>query len=178
MNNSARIILIGANGSGKSTLGRELARLLSIAHFDAEDYYFYKTDVPYTVERPPIERNSMLFTDMYKCGSYVVSGDVSGWDDKFLSLFELAVLLSAPVDVRMRRIEEREFTRWGERVNPDGDMYESQMRFREFAKTRDIGALEQAALRYRCPIIRLDNAGGLRDAVETIITELKLRGVI
>jgi adenylate kinase family enzyme len=37
------IILLGANGSGKSTLGRELARALNFAHFDVEDYWFYKT---------------------------------------------------------------------------------------------------------------------------------------
>jgi adenylate kinase family enzyme len=39
------IILLGANGSGKSTLGRELACELNSAHFDAEDYWFYKTDI-------------------------------------------------------------------------------------------------------------------------------------
>lgn len=39
------IIILGANGSGKSTLGRELARVLNFAHFDAEDYHWLKTDM-------------------------------------------------------------------------------------------------------------------------------------
>ena len=64
------IILLGANGSGKSTLGRELARALNFAHFDVEDYWFYKTDIPYTAIRPQEERNDMLLTDMKKHDSF------------------------------------------------------------------------------------------------------------
>jgi len=48
--------LLGANGSGKSAIGRELACMLNSAHFDAEDYWFYKTDIPYTAIRPQEER--------------------------------------------------------------------------------------------------------------------------
>jgi len=65
------IIILGANGSGKSTLGRELARVLNFAHFDVEDYWFYKTNIPY---------------------------------------------LTAPIEIRMKRIDHREYARWGDRV--------------------------------------------------------------
>ena len=120
MTNPHGIILLGANGSGKSTLGRELARLLNFAHLDVEDYYFYKTDVPYTSERLHNERNELMLSDMKKHGSFVVSGDIFGWGDEFLPMFDLTVLLKAPKDVRMKRIEEREFARWGDRVQVGG----------------------------------------------------------
>ncbi|MDR7855204.1 shikimate kinase [Tissierella sp.] len=45
------IIVFGANGSGKSTLGRELANLLNFKYMDIEDYHFYKSKIPYTLER-------------------------------------------------------------------------------------------------------------------------------
>ena len=102
------IVLLGANGSGKSTLGRELARLLNFAHLDAEEYYFYKTDIPYTSERPHHERNELMLADMKKYGSFVVSGDISGWSDDFLPLFDLAVFLKAPKDMRMKNIDVAE----------------------------------------------------------------------
>lgn len=108
------IILLGANGSGKSTLGSELARAMNFAHFDVEDYYFYKTDVPYTALRPQEERNEMLLLDMKNHSSFVVSGDISGWSDEFLTMFDLAVFLTAPTDIRMKRIESREYARWGD----------------------------------------------------------------
>jgi adenylate kinase family enzyme len=65
------IILLGANGSGKSTLGRELSRALNFAHLDVEDYWFYKTDIPYTAIRQPVERNEMLLSDMKEHGLFV-----------------------------------------------------------------------------------------------------------
>jgi len=62
------IILLGAKGSGKSTLGRELARALNFAHFDVEDYWFYKTDIPYTAIRSQEERNEMLLSKIVTGG--------------------------------------------------------------------------------------------------------------
>lgn len=162
------IILLGANGSGKSTLGRELACALNFAHFDVEDYWFHKTDIPYTAIRPQDERNEMLLSDMKKHGSFVVSGDVSGWSDELLTMFDLAVFLTAPTETRMKRIENREYGRWGDRVLEGGDMYESQRKFREFAATRDVGLLEQAASLYLCPILRVDGTKPLSELVHDI----------
>ncbi len=162
------IILLGANGSGKSTLGSELARAMNFAHFDVEDYYFYKTDVPYTALRPQEERNEMLLLDMKNHSSFVVSGDISGWSDEFLTMFDLAVFLTAPTDIRMKRIESREYARWGDRVYVGGDMYESQKRFREFAATRVVCLLEQRALRYSCPVLHIDGTQDIHDTIKLI----------
>lgn len=164
------IILLGANGSGKSTLGRELARVLNIAHFDAEDYWFNKTDIPYSAIRPARERNEMLLTDMKKHGSFVVSGDISGWGNEFLTKFELAVFLTAPTEIRLKRIEEREYTRWGDRVCEGCDMYESHREFLAFAAARDVGLLEQAASLYLCPILRVDGTQKLYE-ITTFVAE-------
>lgn len=166
------IILLGANGSGKSTLGRELARVLNIAHFDVEDYWFYKTDIPYTAIRPQEERNEMLLSDMKKHGSFVVSGDISGWGNEFLTMFDLAVFLTAPTEIRMKRIENREYVRWGDRVCEGGDMYESQRKFQEFASMRNVGLLEQSALKYSCPVLRVDSTKALKETTDEILTRI------
>ena len=171
---SQGIIFLGANGSGKSTLGRELANVMNFAHFDVEDYWFYKSDIPYTAIRPQKERNEMLLADMKKQGSFVVSGDISGWDDDFLTMFDLAVFLTAPIEIRMKRIENREYARWGDRVHECGDMYESQKKFREFAATRDVGLLEQRALRYSCPILRVDGTRTMKEIIDEILASINL----
>lgn len=169
-----RIILLGANGSGKSTLGRELARMLNFAHFDVEDYWFYKTDIPYTAVRPLEERNTMLLSDMKKHGSFVVSGDLSGWGNEFLTLFDLAIFLTAPVTVRLQRIKNREHKRWGERVSEGGDMYESQRKFREFAAGRDVDLLEKRSLQYACPILHIDAAQDLFEMIKLINQQFRI----
>jgi hypothetical protein len=86
----------------------------------------------------------------------VVSCDISGWSDEFLTMFDLAVFLTVPTMIRMKRIENREHARWGDRVCEGGDMYASQKKFREFAFTRDVRLLEQSALKYSCPVFRVD----------------------
>lgn len=168
MSRPHRIILLGANGSGKSTLGRALACQFCIAHFDVEDYWFYQTEVPYTSIRPAGERNEMLLADLVKSNACVVSGDVSGWHDAFLSMFDLVVLLTAPLEIRLKRIEAREQTRWGSRVCEGGDMYESTRQFMAFVAARDVGLLEKNATLYGCPILHLDGTNDLETSVRQI----------
>lgn len=165
-----RIILLGANGSGKSALGNELARILGFAHFDAEDYWFYKTHIPYTAIRPQEERNEMLLKDMKKHRSFVISSDVSDWSDEFLTMFDLAVFLKASVEIRTKRIEDREYARWGDRVCEGGDMYAQQKKFREYAASRDVGLVEQKALKYSCPLIYLDSTKTLTELAGEILS--------
>lgn len=170
MGKSQCIILLGANGSGKSTLGREIASILNIAYFDVEDYWFLTTDIPYTDIRPQEERNEMLLSDMKRSDSFVVSGDISGWGNEFLTMFDIAVFLTATTEVRKKRIESRENERWGNRVCEGGDMYESQKTFREFAATRNVGLLEQRAIKYLCPLIRIDGTKTPKEIVDEILT--------
>ena len=164
------IIILGANGSGKSTLGRELAHVLYFAHFNEEDYYFYPADIPYTAMRSVAERNEMLLSDIKKYGSYVMSGDISGWDEKFVTMFDLVIFLSVPTDIRLKRIENREYERWGDRVRKGGDMYEQRQQFRKFAASRDIPQLEQRASLYSCPILRIDGTKTLKENIDEILT--------
>ena len=163
------IILLGANGSGKSTLGHELGCVLNFAHFDVEEYYFYKTNIPYTAMRPEKERREMLLSDIRKHGNFIVSGDISDWGDEFLTVFDLAVFLTAPKEIRIKRIENREYKRWGDRVLAGGDMYESQMEFRQFAALRDVALIEQRASMYACPIIHVDGTVDLQTNAANIV---------
>lgn len=41
-------IYFGASGSGTTTLGKELATEMGYHHFDADDFYWEQTDIPYT----------------------------------------------------------------------------------------------------------------------------------
>lgn len=164
------IIILGANGSGKTTLGRELARVLNFAQIDVEEYYFYQTDIPYTALRPTEERNEMLLSNMKKHGSFVMSGDISGWGQEFITGFDLVIFLTAPTDIRLKRIEKRENERWGDRVRQGGDMHDSQQKFREFAASRDIPQLEQKASLYSCPILRVDSTKTLKKNIDEILT--------
>ena len=73
MKNPQGILIFGANGSGKSTLGLELARLLDYKHMDIEEYYFIKSDIPYTISRTKEEVIKLLYNDIINYINFVIS---------------------------------------------------------------------------------------------------------
>lgn len=103
------IIVFGANGSGKSTLGRELANILNFKHMDIEDYHFEKSEIPYTVERSHEDCLNLMLADIKKHHSFVISAVTGDFGDTIPQLYELAVFILAPIELRIKRIEQREY---------------------------------------------------------------------
>lgn len=162
------IIIIGLNGSGKSTVCRELAHLLNYKRMDVEDYYFLASEIPYTVSRTHEEVQQMIIDDIAKFHNYVLCSVNCNWDSKITDTFRLAVLLFAPLTVRMERIKQREVTRFGERVLEGGDMYESQKRFHAFVASRSPEDVKERTKALKCPILDIDATLPVHKIVENI----------
>ena len=167
------IIVFGANGSGKTTLGRELARILNFKHMDIEDYYFMESEIPYTNARSRDECINLMLADIEKHGSFVISAVDGDFGEKITSMYELAVYITAPLDVRMKRIEQREYDKFGNRVREGGDMYEQQLKFRDFVASRDISRIEQWGETLTCPVIRIDGTIDWRENTANIAEKWK-----
>ena len=108
-------------------------------HFDADDYYWQQTDPPYILKRPPEERVRALVRDMSGADEWVLSGSVVSWGDAFIPLFSLAIFVTLPHEVRVRRLERREKERYGSRIGVDGDMYVQSQAFLAWAAQYDEG---------------------------------------
>jgi hypothetical protein len=67
----------------------------------------------------------------------VICGSLCGWGDVFIPTFDLVVFLYTPADIRIDRLERREYERFGNRICEGGDMYEEHARFIEWSKTYD-----------------------------------------
>ncbi len=150
------IIVFGANGSGKTTLGRELARILQFKHMDIEDYHFQESEIPYAVERTREECLSLMLADIQKYGAFVISAVTGDFGDEILQMYELALWISAPKELRLKRVEHRAHAQHGERIRPRGDMYEQQMQFMSFVAARSLSKIEQWAQTLLCPVIHVD----------------------
>lgn len=162
------IIVFGANGSGKSTLGRELARILNFKYMDIEDYHFIKSEIPYTVERPYEDCLNLMLADIEKYRSFVISAVTGDFGDIIPQLYELAVFISAPVELRIKRIEQRAYELHGERVRKGGDMYEQHLKFANFVASRSLSRIEQWAETLVCPVIRIDGTNDWRTNAASI----------
>jgi len=170
------IHILGASGSGTSTLGKALSERFGCAWIDTDSIYWEQTDPPFQVSRPFGERVRMIEEAMRANPRCVISGWMGSAGDAFLSRFNLIIWLHVPTELRIRRLRAREATRFGLRILPGGDMYETHQAFLDYAGQYDEGGmdirsyarqkkwLEQAA----CPMLELDGARGLEELVAEV----------
>jgi len=172
---SRGLIINGAAGTGKTTLGKEVAARLGFKHMDLDDYYFSR-ESEFAGLRPRAEIIQLLQDDLNKHPHFVMSGSIGSilWD--FVNpLFNLAILLSAPTDLRVQRITARAYERFGNRALEGGDLYDNHQQFYEQTKQYDTGfhsvsreRHEKWASELECPVLRLDGALPIADNVEII----------
>ncbi len=132
------IHIYGASGSGTSTLGRKICDELGFTFMDTDDYFWL---TKYTVKRRKEERLALMKQDISNAENVVISGSIAGWGDELISLFTLAIRLETNTDIRIERIKNREKEKFGERITPGGDMYESHMEFLKWAEAYDTGSV-------------------------------------
>ena len=173
---SRGIIIFGAPGSGTSTVGRALAKHLGFTHFETDDFSGIRIDSPpFRISRTLEERTALLHTELSKCSNFVISGSMWDWGTSFIPLFDLAVFITTPTDVRIERLEKREHEKHGNRIGINGDMYDSHRQFIEWAKTydtdnpdRSLKLHEQWIETLTCPVLRISGATPISENVMRI----------
>lgn len=173
-----RIHIFGASGSGASTLGKELSLYIPYHVFDGDDYFWLEK---FTHQREPELRLQMLSNDLKLYEQWILTGAVCGWGDKLKPLFDLVIFLSVPSEVRLQRLKEREYERYGEKILPNGILYEQSKTFLEWASlydTREMNVRSKALHEYwmgdlECPVLRIEGNHTVQERVETVLEYLK-----
>lgn len=168
------IIVCGCNGCGKSTLGRELARRLGFRFLDIEDYYFPKTDPdhPYRESRSWEEVTALLAADTAKERPFVLAAVKGKFGSEIESRFACAILLTVPGELRARRVRERSFGRFGERMLPGGDLHEAEEQFFRMAASKTPEEVAEWAAALSCPIIEIDSTGPVDEIIKIMLEKL------
>ena len=166
------VIICGMNGSGKSTLGRALAERLGWRFIDNEDLYFPKADPahPYAVERTQEEVERFLLEEVRRDERFVFAAVRGNYGEAVLPYYKAAVLVEVPSDVRLERVKARSYAKFGARMLPGGDLYESEKRFYDLIAARP----EDYATRWLdtvdIPVLRVDGTKTVGENV-TLIAE-------
>ena len=169
------LIICGMNGSGKSTLGRALAEHLGWRFIDNEDLYFPKADPasPYAVERTQDEVERLLLEAVRRDDRFVFAAVRGNYGAAVLKYYKAAVLVEVPRDIRLARVKERSYRKFGERMLPGGDLYESEQRFYDLVAAR----LEDYASRWLeavdIPVLRVDGTRPVGDNIPLITDWLR-----
>lgn len=175
------IHIFGASGAGTSTLGRKICDEFGYRFMDTDDYFWLPTDPAYTEKRPREERIEMMNRDIDEAENVVISGSLIGWGDILISRFTLAIRVETNADIRAVRLHLREKEKFGDRIEPGGDMYRQHLEFLEWAKAYDTGGLDMRSKAHHdqwqqlltCPLVCLDGAEDLDLNFEKVKAEIQ-----
>ncbi|MDR3715484.1 MAG: hypothetical protein P4L51_21965 [Puia sp.] len=177
-----KIHIFGASGSGVSTLGRALSERLDLPYFDSDEYFWERSDPPFTVKRRAAARNALLKEDLAKQGGasspqWILGGSVVNWNDPVFRDFDLAVFLWIPPGVRIRRLQQREQERYGDVLFLDPERRRLYEAFIDWASGYDDNSLSGRTLAAHekwmreldCPVLELREDISTEERVEAII---------
>ena len=169
------IIICGMNGSGKSTLGRALAASLGWRFIDNEDLYFPKADPahPFAVERTQDEVERLLLEDVRRDERFVFAAVRGNYGDAVLPYYKAAVLVEVPREVRLKRVQERSYRKFGARMLLGGDLYASEKRFYDMVAARPEDYAERWLIGLDTPILRVNGIQPVGENVELIMDWLR-----
>lgn len=160
-----RIHVTGASGAGVTTLGRAIADAMALPHHDVDDYFWLPTDPPYLERRPAADRLRLMRELFLGRSGWILSGALEGWGDELAPLFDLVVYVTAPTDLRLGRLRQREAAHFGATaIAPGGWRHAECEAFVAWAGRYDeAGAEVRSRLRHESwldemgrPVLRVD----------------------
>lgn len=174
------IILCGLNGAGKSTLGKAVAKKMDFYFLDSEELYFAKTGnhTIYASSRTHDEVIELFLTKMKAYENFVFASVKGDYGEAITPFFQYAVLIDAPKDIRIKRIKNRSFQKFGNRMLLGGDLYEQEQRFFDFVQSREEDTVERWVQSLTCPILRVDGTKPVEENANLIVRQIQNRPAI
>lgn len=169
------LLVCGLNGAGKSTLGKVLAEKLHFYFIDNEDLYFPKTDPHciYASPRPRHEVEKLLLNEIRSHKNFVFASVKGDYGEVVRSYFHYIILITVPRELRIQRVKNRSFQKFGRRMLPGGDLYEQEEHFLNIVKSRGEHAVEEWVQSMNCPVIRVNGINPVEENVKYIIEYLQ-----
>ena len=168
------IIVCGLNGSGKSTIGRKLAECLGYDFIDNEDLYFSKSDTsnPFSDPRSKDEVIRILEEMIADHNHFVFAAVKGDYGEKLVSLLDHVILLEVPKQIRMQRVRDRSFMKFGDRMLPGGDLFEKENEWFSLVDSRPEDYAEKWVENVKCPVVRLDGTKPIEQNVAFLLSIL------
>ena len=169
------ILICGLNGTGKSTLGKALAETLHFYFIDHEDLYFPETGLNnrYVSPRTREEAEKQLFNEIKAHEDFIFASVKGDYGEAVYPFFQYAVYLQVPKEIRLQRVKNRSYQKFGNRMASGGDLYEQEDRFFQFVTSRAENTVEEWLPCLNRPIIRIDGTKPIEENVHLILEQIE-----
>ena len=168
------ILICGLNGTGKSTLGRMLADRLGYEFIDNEDLYFPKTDPSYAFSGPRSKEEVIrLLEERIRENKRFILASVRGdYGGRLIASLDHIVLIEVPKQVRSRRVRERSYQRFGDRILPGGDLYDQENKWFSLTDSRPETYVTDWLETVDRPVIRIDGTLPVGENVDYLVSTM------
>jgi len=165
------IQICGLNGCGKSTLGRALAARMGFHFIDNEDLYFTKTnmDKPYTNPRSREAVEKLLMEEVRGYGNFVFAAVKGDYGKEIIPMYDYVIMVEVPREIRLQRVRNRSFQKFGNRIQHGGDLFEQEESFFRMVESRGDDFVENWLQTLTCPVIRVDGTRSIEENIELIL---------
>lgn len=114
------LIVCGLNGCGKSTLGKALAQELGFYFIDNEYLFFDRANAndPYANPRSHEEAEQIFAREITEHEEFVFAAVTGNYGKDAHALYRYAILIETPKEIRIQRVKNRSFQKFGNRMLP------------------------------------------------------------
>ena len=168
------ILICGLNGTGKSTLGRLLADRMEYEFIDNEDLFFPKADPSYTFSNPRSKEEVIRLLEEKISGNnrFVFAAVTGDSGDRLIAALDYIVLIEVPRQIRSKRVRNRSYQKFGDRILPGGDLYDIESKWFSLTDSRPDTYVTDWLETVNCPVIRIDGTLPVEQNLDYIISVL------
>ena len=162
------ILICGLNGTGKSTLGRLLADRMEYKFIDNEDLFFPKTDPSYMFSNPRSKEEviKLLEEKISRNNQFIFAAVKGNFGDRLIASLDYIVLIEVPKQIRSKRVRDRSYQKFGDRILPGGDLYEKESKWFSLTDNRPDTYVTDWLETLDCPVIRIDGTLQIEENVD------------
>ena len=168
------ILICGHNGTGKSTLGRLLADRMGYEFIDNEDLFFPKADPSYTFSNPRSKEEviRLLEEKISRNNQFVFAAAKGNYGDRLIASLDYIVLIEVPKQIRSKRVRDRSYQKFGDKILPGGDLYDTESKWFSLTDSRPDNYVSDWLETVNCPVIRIDGTLPVEKNLDYIVSEL------
>lgn len=173
------IQICGLNGSGKSTLGKVLAERTGFYFIDNENLFFSESNAEYPYENPKNKQDviKILSEQINRHPDFIFAAVKGDYGNEIMSRYNYIIVLEVPEKIRMQRVRNRSFQKFGNRMLANGDLYRQEETFFKMVESRQEDYIENWLHMVKCPVIRVDGMVAIEKNVDYIIQTIGIRNL-
>ncbi|MBP5727277.1 MAG: AAA family ATPase [Clostridia bacterium] len=168
------ILICGLNGTGKSTLGRLLADRMRYEFIDNEDLFFPKADPSYTFSSPRSEEDviRLLEEKISENNRFIFAAVRGNYGDRLIASLDYIVLIEVPKQIRSKRVRDRSYQKFGDRILPGGDLYDRESKWFSLTDSRPDAYVTDWLETVHCPVVRIDGTLPAEENADYLVSVL------